>query len=119
MNLKKSLIAATVAAAALGAAATPALADLSVNVGVGVPLAPPAAIYEPVPPPPAYGYVWAPGYWAWNYNRYIWVRGRYIAPRPGYAWAPEHWDHRGDRYHFVPGDWRREGHWDQPGRGHR
>ena len=116
MNLKKCLIAATLAA---GAMASPAFAGLSVNVGIGIPVAPPAAVYEapPPPPPPAYGYVWAPGYWAWSYNRYIWVRGRYIAPRPGYVWAPEHWDHRGDRYHFVAGDWHRDPHWNN-GRGH-
>ena len=47
MNLKKSLIAAIVSA---GAIATPALADLRVNVGIGVPVPPPAAIYEPAPP---------------------------------------------------------------------
>jgi len=114
MNLKKCLVAATLAA---GALASPAFAGLSVNVGIGVPVAPPAAVYELVPPPPAYGYVWAPGYWAWNYNRYIWVRGRYIAPRPGYVWAPEHWDHRGDRYRFVAGDWRHDPHWNN-GRGY-
>ena len=114
MNLKKSLIAAIVAA---GAIATPALADLRVNVGIGVPVPPPAAIYEPAPPPPAYGYVWAPGYWAWNYDRYIWVRGRYIAPRQGYVWGPERWDHRSGRYHFVSGGWHRGGHRDH-GHGH-
>ena len=79
MNLKKSLIAATIAAGAIGAAATPALAGgLTVNVGIGVPLPPPAVIYEAPPPPPAYGYVWAPGYWGWNYDRYVWIRGRYL-----------------------------------------
>ena len=108
MNLKKSLVAAIITA---GAIATPALADLNVRVGIGVPLPPPAMIYDPVPPPPAYGYVWAPGSWAWNYNRYLWVRGRYIAGRPGYAWAPERWEHRGDRYHFVSSDWRRDANW--------
>jgi hypothetical protein len=39
MNLKMSLAAATLAACAV---ATPALADLRVNVGIGVPVAPPA-----------------------------------------------------------------------------
>ena len=106
MNLKKSLIAAIISA---GAVATPALAGVTVGIGIGVPLPPPAPVYE-APPAPAYGYVWAPGYWAWFGNRYIWVRGRYIAARPGYAWAPEHWEHRGERYHFVQGDWRRDAH---------
>ena len=97
MNLKKNLVAAIIAA---GAIATPALADLSVRVGFGVPLPPPAVIYQPAPPPPAYGFVWAPGYWTWFGNRYVWVRGHYIAGRPGYAWAPDRLEHRGDRHHF-------------------
>ena len=75
MDLKKFLIAGIVAA---GAAAAPAFADVGVIIGIGIPLPPPVAVYE-APPAPAYGYVWAPGYWAWFGNRYIWVRGRYIA----------------------------------------
>lgn len=116
MNLKKCLIAATVA---LGGASAPALADVGISIGFGIPVAPPAVIYEPVPPPPAVGYIWAPGYWGWQGNRYIWIRGRYIYGRPGYAWRPEHWEHRGDRYHFVSGDWEREhGHDRGHDRGH-
>ncbi len=123
MNLKKCLIAATLATSAI---ATPALADLRVNVGIGVPVAPPMALYEPVPPPPAYGYVWAPGYWAWHGDRYIWIRGRYVFGQPGYVWRPERWENRGDRYHFISGDWERDRHWrgergeerEHRGRGH-
>ena len=118
MNLKKSLIAVIVLAAGF---ATPAFAVLNVNIDIGIPVtrqAPPAPVYE-VMPAPQRGHVWAPGYWAWNHDRYVWVRGRHIAQRPGYAWAPEHWEHRGDQYHFVSGDWRRDEHGDHDrGRGH-
>jgi hypothetical protein len=115
MNLKKCLIAATVA---LGAASAPAFAGgVGVSVNIGVPVAPPAVIYEPVPAPPAVGYVWAPGYWGWQSDRYIWIRGRYIYGRPGYAWHPDHWEQRGDRHHFVAGGWERE-HGHEHGRGH-
>ena len=58
-------------------------------------------IYEPAPPPPAYGYVWMPGYWGWHDDRYVWIRGRYAYGRPGYAWAPDRWEHRGDRWYHV------------------
>jgi len=91
------------------AGAAPAWADIGVRIGIDVPLPPPAPVYE-VAPGPVAGYVWAPGYWAWNVNRYIWIRGRYLLQRPGYAWAPEHWEHRGNRYHFVSGDWRHVQH---------
>ena len=60
MTLKTFSIAALVALSAL---AMPAHAGVSVNVEIGVPLAPPALVYERVPPPRV-GYVWAPGYWA-------------------------------------------------------
>jgi WXXGXW repeat (2 copies) len=107
MNAKSCLLSATFAAALF---ATPAFADVSLSIGIGVPVAPPAPVYELAPSPPAVGYVWAPGYWAWLGNRYIWVHGRYIYGRPGYAWHPEHWEHRGDRWHFVRGGWDRERH---------
>ena len=106
MNLKKCLIAATVA---LGAASSPAFAGVDVSIGIGVPIAPPAVIYEPVPPPPAVGYVWIPGYWGWHADRYIWIRGRYAYGRPGYTWAPDRWQQRGPNWHHVDGRWERGG----------
>ncbi len=57
-----------------------------------------------VPP----GYVWAPGYWAWNNDRHIWVRGRTIVQRSGYRWEPDRWEQRGDGYYRHPGNWARE-----------
>jgi len=96
-------------------AASPALAQLSVYIGVGVPLPPPAPMVEVVPVPP-YGTVWAPGYWAWHHDRYIWIRGRHVVARPGHAWQHERWERRGDRWHFINGHWARDRH--PQGRGH-
>lgn len=107
MKLKKGLFALL----ATGAMAAPAYADIGVSIGIGIPLAPPAVIYEPVPPPPAYGYVWVPGYWGWHGDRYIWIRGRQVVARPGYVWAPDRWEHRGDRWHRVQGGWQRDKQW--------
>jgi len=56
----------------------PAFAQLSVHIGIGVPLPPPAPMVEVVPVP-AYGNVWAPGYRAWQHER---------------------WERRGDRWHI-------------------
>src|SRR5258707_14739456 len=102
MNLKNRLIAATVFAGALAAAATPAFAgNVGASIGIGIPVAPPPVIYEPPPPPPAYGYVWIPGYWGWSGDRHVWIRGRYAYGRPGYAWRPDRWEQHGDRWHHV------------------
>ncbi|MBV5333699.1 YXWGXW repeat-containing protein, partial [bacterium] len=53
------------------AAGSSALAQVNFNIV----LAPPPPVYEVVPMMPQ-GYVWAPGYWAWNHDRHIWMRGR-------------------------------------------
>lgn len=81
-------------------AAAPALAQVNVTINFG----PPALQYEAVPAV-APGYVWAPGYWAWHGDRYIWVRGRTIVQRTGYQWEPVRWEQRGNGYYQQPGHW--------------
>lgn len=90
----------------LGATVLPASARVDVDIGIGIPVAPPAPIYEAVPPPRV-GYEWAPGYWGWADGRHVWIKGRWIGGRPGYHWAPDHWEQHGDRHHFVQGHWVR------------
>lgn len=69
--------------------------------------APPAPRVEIVPPAPAAGYIWAPGYWGWRGRGYGWYGGRWHIGRPGYAWAAPHWAAHGGRWHFAPGRWHR------------
>ncbi len=87
-----------VMAFAIGAAVTPAQAAINVQIDI----APPAPRYERIPVVPS-GYVWAPGYWAYENNDYRWVRGRQIAQRPGQRWVPDRWE-EGNRY--------RAGYWE-------
>jgi len=84
------------------AAGTSAIAQISFNIVV----APPAPLHEaaPVMQP---GYAWAPGYWAWNHDRHIWVRGRTIVQRDGYLWVPDRWVEQGGSYVRQPGRWDR------------
>jgi hypothetical protein len=84
----------------VAASTTAAVAQISVNISI----APPALQYEAVPVM-APGYVWAPGYWAWHSDRYIWIRGRTIAQRTGYRWEPDRWEQRGTTYYQQPGRW--------------
>ncbi len=101
----KRTIAGLLAAVLCALLAAPAWSQVSVNIGIGVPVAPPLPRVEVIPAAPHPGYVWAPGYWAWHDGRHIWVRGRHIAPRPGYAWVSEHWEQRGPSHYFVQGQW--------------
>lgn len=97
-RLAQSLLLSTLL---VGGAAALAQVRFSIQVG------PPPPMYEPIPMM-APGYVWAPGYWAWNNDRHIWVRGRTIVQRTGYRWEPDRWEQRGDGYYRQPGSWARD-----------
>jgi hypothetical protein len=76
------------------------------RVNVDIDIAPPAPRYEVVPAPRV-GYVWAPGYWAWDdgHHKHYWHKGRYIRERHGERWVPDRWAQRDGRYHYEPGRW--------------
>jgi len=68
---------------------------------------PPLPVYAQ-PPIPAEGYMWTPGYWAWNdaADDYYWVPGTWVRPpRPRLYWTPGYWAFRSGRYAFNPGYW--------------
>jgi hypothetical protein len=96
---------------AVAVMSAPALAQ--VNFSFGIEIAPPAPRVEVVPPPRP-GYIWAPGFWAWEGNRHVWREGRWIAARPGKVWVPDRWHEyraeRGAHYDFEPGHWEDEHH---------
>lgn len=81
-------------------------AQFGINVSVGI--APPALpVYTP-PPIPGDGYLWTPGYWAWdpNANDYYWVPGTWVmAPQPGYLWTPGYWGFVNGAYVWNQGYW--------------
>jgi len=80
-----------------------ALAQIGISVGFGPPLLP---IYEQ-PICPADGYLWAPGYWGYDYaGGYYWVPGTWVfAPQAGYLWTPGYWGWGGNGYYFNQGYW--------------
>ncbi len=88
--------------------ALPALsmAQVSVEVSVGVP-PPELPIYEQ-PPIPGDGYIWTPGYWAWSDDDqdYYWVPGTWVlVPEPGYLWTPGYWGWGGAAFIWHLGYW--------------
>jgi hypothetical protein len=89
-------------------ATLPAAAFAQVAIGVSVNLAPPPLPVYTQPPAPAVGYVWAPGYWAWdaNYGDYYWVPGTWVAaPQPGLLWTPGWWGWTNGAYYWHGGYW--------------
>lgn len=89
-------------ALALCAFSLAATAQLSVSVTVGPPLLP---VYVQ-PPIPAAGYIWTPGYWAWDGDAYYWVPGAWvIPPGPELLWTPAWWGWNNGFYIFHQGYW--------------
>jgi hypothetical protein len=75
---------------------------------IQVRFAPPALPVYEQPPCPDEGYLWTPGYWAYDqdYDDYYWVPGTWVdAPQPGYFWTPPYWGWENSFYIFHPGYW--------------
>jgi WXXGXW repeat (2 copies) len=110
MSLLRSSVFALMLGAALPAyLMVPAHAQIAIDVSVDVP--PPPLPYYEQPVIPAEGYIWAPGYWAWDTVAldYYWVPGTWVQPpQPELLWTPAWWGWVGGRYGFHPGYWDRE-----------
>ena len=96
--MKKALITLLL----LGGSAAFAQPRFSIGIGVNIgPPPPPVVRY--VPRNPGRGYVWVPGYYAYNANRYYWNDGYWTRPPRGKAkWVGP----RYDRGRYYPGYWR-------------
>ena len=78
------------------------------QVAISVDFAPPALPEYEQPQCPEDGYLWVPGYWAWDADDsdYYWVPGTWVpAPEPGYLWTPPWWGWNNGAYVFNEGYW--------------
>lgn len=78
------------------------------QIGITVTFGPPALPVYEQPPCPDQGYIWTPGYWAWDPDagQYYWVPGTWVlAPEPGYLWTPPWWGWGPGGYFFHAGFW--------------
>jgi YXWGXW repeat-containing protein len=76
------------------------------GVFVSVTVAPPPLPVYVQPPCPAPGYIWSPGYWAWDDDGYYWVPGTWVpAPAPGLLWTPGYWGWNDGFYVWNAGYW--------------
>src|ERR1700733_574389 len=76
------------------------------QVGVSVTIAPPELPAYEQPLCPGDGYIWTPGYWAYDYdyNDYYWVPGTWVrAPQVGFLWTPGYWGWGGEAFIFHEG----------------
>lgn len=93
---------------ALALAALPAISSAGVFVGVSVNIAPPALPVYVQPPCPEPGYLWSPGYWAWDDDAgsYYWVPGTWVLPpQVGFLWTPGYWGWGDGAYLWHAGYW--------------
>jgi hypothetical protein len=88
--------------------ATPAPSSAQVAVGISVGFAPPELPVYEQPVCPGDGYIWTPGYWAWDADGddYYWVPGTWVlAPEVGFFWTPAWWGWGGSAFVFHAGYW--------------
>lgn len=88
------------------APAVPAFVHAQVRVSIMI--APPPLPLYAQPACPGDGYIWVPGYWAWDEiaTGYYWVPGTWVLPPAvGLLWTPGYWAWDGVRYVFVRGYW--------------
>lgn len=80
----------------------------SAQVGISITIGPPALPVYVQPACPYDGYIWTPGYWAYDYDDrdYYWVPGTWVQPpQVGFLWTPGYWGWAGSRYVFYDGYW--------------
>jgi len=107
-RLCSSAMAAVLGLGAVTAMTIPTNAQAYVSVGISVGFAPPPLPVYSQPPIPGPGYIWTPGYWAWDGDDedYYWVPGAWVlAPEPGLLWTPAWWGWDNGVYLFHTGYW--------------
>jgi WXXGXW repeat (2 copies) len=82
-------------------------ASAQIAVGISVGFGPPAIPVYEQPICPVAGYLWTPGYWAYDdVDGYYWVPGTWIEPpQVGFLWTPGYWGWGGSAFVFHEGYW--------------
>jgi hypothetical protein len=82
-------------------------AQFTLSASITVRTAPPPLVVYEQPLCPVDGYLWSPGYWAYDdIDGYYWVPGAWIVPpMPGYLWTPGYWGYSGGIYGWHGGYW--------------
>jgi hypothetical protein len=78
------------------------------QVGLRIAIGPPPLPIYDQPICPGDGYLWTPGYWAYDdsVSDYYWVPGTWVeAPEEGFLWTPGYWGWGDGGYFFNDGYW--------------
>ncbi len=78
------------------------------QIRVAIRIAPPLIPVYEQPICPGDGYLWTPGYWAWDDDGgdYYWVPGTWVmAPEVGFLWTPGYWGWGDGGYFWNEGYW--------------
>jgi hypothetical protein len=78
------------------------------QVSISVNMAPPPLPLYAQPSIPGDGYLWTPGYWAWDPDDgdYTWVPGTWVMPpSEGLLWTPGYWAYANQGYGWHRGYW--------------
>jgi hypothetical protein len=83
-----------------------AAAFSQIAVGISVRFGPPAIPVYAQPICPGPGYIWTPGYWAWDDDGgYYWVPGTWVLAPVGMYWTPGYWGWYDGFYRWHSGYW--------------
>ena len=83
-----------------------AISSAQIAVGISVRVGPPALPVYAQPLCPGPGYLWTPGYWAWNDDAgYYWVPGTWVVAPVGLLWTPGYWGWSEGLYVWHGGYW--------------
>jgi hypothetical protein len=87
-------------------APTPASAG-EIAIGISLRVGPPPIPVYTQPACPGPGFMWTPGYWAFDpANGYYWVPGTWVeVPSPGMYWTPGYWGWGGSVFVWHAGYW--------------
>jgi len=78
------------------------------QIRISISIGPPALPEYAQPICPGDGYLWTPGYWAYDdsVSDYYWVGGEWVmAPEEGFLWTPGYWGWGDGGYRFNEGYW--------------
>lgn len=90
---------------AVGAVALPISGQAASVVELEISKAPPPPIKVEVAPAPREGFIYEPGHYSWDGQKYNWVDSQFIKQREGHTYTPYVLEQRGEKWRFKAGHW--------------